>query len=153
MTTQGKSKNEVGKAIEQLKKDGYSVEFAHWRMYTKRKYRRYSRKMKWLTLNGWEDTGQQPLSKGGKTVCTIYKGDVGYDARGVTRCNTNEQFSYAQGRRKALVRAIEELVEIGDVDVDTYNALRGELYKAIRDYWKERGISCKSQDKQVSTST
>jgi len=146
------TQNEVQAAIDQLKRDGYKVNFAHWRVPDGgTKPVRYSRKEGYIVddeMYGLDWEYAVPSSSGGKTQCYIsvqhgLERDDGIPdpyAYGVTKCRSNEQFCYAQGRRVALVRAIEILMYIEPQSRNSvYNSLRGELWAAIHEYWKKRG--------------
>ena len=141
------SKNEVQRAVEQLKEDGYQVRFTHWRRTAWGEVVRYSRKVKWMYNNGgaiakgvqdYEDDYGEPMSNGGMTQCSILFPCPSDDTEelvteSVTHCSKDDQFCYAQGRRISLARAIKQ-IEIGlpYLDKQVYDPLRGELWMHTR---------------------
>ena len=142
------SKNEVQRAVEQLKLDGYQVRFTHWRRTAWGEVVRYSRKVKWLYDDGlpiprddmqeYEFDYGEPMSSGGMTQCSILfpcpSGDTEeLVTESVTHCSKDDQFCYAQGRRISLARAIKQ-IEVGlpYLDKEVYDPLRGELWRHTR---------------------
>ena len=143
------SKNEVQRAVEQLKLDGYQVRFTHWRQTDGFGIRRYSRKVKWMFDNGELVSENEyfdfatPVSNGGKTQCSILLtypfNEAGPDdteelvTQAVTHCSKDDQFCYAQGRRISLARAIKDMeINLPYLDKAVYDPLRGELWSNTR---------------------
>jgi len=142
------SKNEVQRAVEQLKLDGYQVRFAHWRQSDEFGMRRYSRKVKWLLDDGtiasaYFDNIGDPVSNGGMTQCSIIyiwpSKEVDPEdieelvMQSVTHCSKDDQFCYAQGRRISLARVIKEMeINLPYLNKEIYDPLRGELWRNTR---------------------
>ena len=144
------STNEVQRAVEQLKLDGYQVRFTHWRQTMWDEQARYSRKVKWLREDGklvseCDDDWQygEPRSNGGMTQCSIIftwpSEEVDPEdieelvTESVTHCSKDDQFCYAQGRRISLARAIKQMeVGLPYLDADVYDPIRGELWRHTR---------------------
>ena len=141
------NKDEVQRAVEQLKLDGYQVRFTHWRRTAWGEVVRYSKKVKWMYNNGgaiakgiqdYEDDYGEPMSSGGMTQCSILFPCPSDDTEelvteSVTHCSKDDQFCYAQGRRISLARAIKQ-IEVGlpYLDKEVYDPLRGELWRHTR---------------------
>ena len=140
------STNEVQRAVEQLKLDGYQVRFTHWRQTMWGEQARYSRKVKWLREDGklvsecdYDDWQYgEPQSNGGMTQCSILFPCPSDDTeelvtQSVTHCSKDDQFCYAQGRRISLARAIKQMeVGLPYLDKEVYDPLRGELWRHTR---------------------
>jgi len=140
----------VQQAMAQLHEDGLCATFAHWRWTGNGDgLQRYSQKYKWLDLFGqprYSYPAPAVELNGGKTLCSIlplsYRQNYNDDyiepiALGWAHCSNSEPFCYAQGRRIALVRAIEELIEDHLVDSDTYHVVRGGLWREIHRYFQK----------------
>ena len=163
------SKNEVQRAVEQLKLDGYQVRFTHWRRTAWGEVVRYSRKVKWMYNNGgaiakgvqdYEDDYGEPMSSGGMTQCSIIFTWLSKEVdpedieelvtQSVTHCSKDDQFCYAQGRRISLARAIKQMeVGLPYLDKEVYDPLRGELWRhaGSLSQWlktKTRGATCRT---------
>jgi len=147
------STNEVQRAVEQLKLDGYQVRFTHWRRTAWGEVVRYSRKVKWMYDDGlpipkddiqeYEFDYGDPMSNGGMTQCSIIftwpSEEVDPEdieelvTESVTHCSKDDQFCYAQGRRISLARAIKQMeVGLPYLDADVYDPIRGELWRHTR---------------------
>ncbi len=132
--------NEVQRAVEQLKKDGYQVEFLHWRQTFWNELARYGRRAKWINLVEPNDClgYGEPMSRGGMTQCSIlcpcpHNDTAELMTQAVTHCSKDDQFCYAQGRRISLARAIKDMeVNLPHLDRQVYDPLRGELWRNTR---------------------
>jgi len=138
----------VQEVVEQLKRDGYDVEFRHYRRYSTEGYgeAQYSRKTGWVKQ---EVELGDPLARGGASECHIvYKdGDeLKVWVMGLGVCHPTEQFCYTIGRQVALADAIRDGVEFEELDPEVYNPLRGKLWAECSKYWKARKMkTCLSQ--------
>lgn len=131
--------NAVHRAIAQLNKDGYEVDFKHYRMSSNNIPVQYSRKTRWLGDGHLGD----PQPTGGITSCTLSSGKISKTAAAyaVTRCKSTEQFCYNQGRSVSLARAIKDLIpSLKLSDKRIYGPLRGAITNETKDYWIRRGL-------------
>ncbi len=137
------SENEVQRAVEQLKLDGYQVEFLHWRVPEGcTEHVRYSRKDGWLTNDpayGIDWKYGPPDSNGGTTQCSIiYTRSDNTDelvTQAHTHCRSNESFCYAQGRRYSLVRALQQMeINLPFLEKPTYSPIKGALCGRIKGF-------------------
>jgi len=141
--------NEVQRAVEQLRQDGYQVRFTHWRQTYWDEQVRYSRKVKWMREDGttilredlqFEDDYGEPMSNGGMTQCIIIFYDPADDkfelvTRSHTNCSKDDQFCYAQGRRISLARAINQMVKgLPYLDAEVYNPFIDDLHECAEDF-------------------
>ena len=146
------SKNEVQRAVEQLKEDGYQVEFLHWRIPEGvTEHVRYSRKDGWIVGDpryGIDWKYDSPSPNGGETQCSIIHvrpdGTDELVTQAHTSCRDTEPFCYAQGRRYSLVRALRHMENgLPLLDKATYSPIKGGLCGIIKEFdpsIRKRGI-------------